>query len=131
MKKPPIPTLAPSHIANRVRYFAHIVEKNRIYYPKLVITAMPNDTDECPKIIGTLTVTAVPHAGHDTTPVEWIEVDSDYRRKGIAREMWRLAERLLGWKLEHAPVTPEGEKFADAMESKSAIAASNSKGGAA
>jgi hypothetical protein len=78
---------------------------------------MPNDTDECPKIIGHLSV-SVPPWLNMPTPIEWIEVDEEFRRRGIAGEMWRLAERLLGRKHEHAPVTQLGELFADGMEAK-------------
>jgi GNAT superfamily N-acetyltransferase len=110
-----IPALAPVHRADGVRYFAHIAAANSCYVEKLVITAMPNLTDECPKVIGQLIVNVSTHLGRNNC-IEWIEVDPEFRRRGIGREMWRLAERLLERTHEHFPVTDEGEAFANAME---------------
>ncbi len=112
-----IPILSPVHRASGIRYFAHRVESNGCYVEKLAITAMPDDTDECPKIIASLTVSVPAWLGDQLTPIEWIEVDPEYRNRGIGREIWRLAERLLNRKHDHSPVTPAGEAFAKAMES--------------
>lgn len=111
-----LPILQPVHVDGQFRYFAFHVPDNGCYIQKLVIIAMPDQTDEQPKIIGQLVVIdPMPESLGENGPIDWIEVIPEHRQGGVGRAMCAIAEKLCGHPLDHDPATSLGTKFARAM----------------
>lgn len=102
---------------NGIRYFAYFIPANKCYVKKLVVTAMPDETDLCPKIAGHLVVSAEKPLMNDYV-IDWVEVDKEYRRQNIAETLWNLAEMLLNAKFVHMPGTALGRKFAKGISKR-------------
>jgi GNAT superfamily N-acetyltransferase len=101
-----------------LRVLAARVPANDIYAERLVLLAMPGRTDECPRVRGTLTVPV--DADITDGEIDYLFVVPEFRHKGIGRRLWNAAEKVLGRTLNHAPITDDGEAFAESMQSPQA-----------
>lgn len=102
------------------RIFAIRAPENSVYMERLVVFAMPGETDARPEIAGQLVVYVVRPLKGVPDAIDWIEVGESHRRCGLGTRLWNAAERILGRKLDHAPVTKLGGKFARSFSGKCA-----------
>jgi hypothetical protein len=110
---PPLATVVSER--HDVRIVATRVPANSVYAERLLLLAMPGRTDELPRVMGWLSVYTDASIVNE---IDYIQVDRPFRRSGIGRRLWLEAERVLGRKLDHSPVTTDGEAFAKAMQKK-------------
>lgn len=111
-----IPTAPLVLDGHEVRYFAIRIPANQCYAEKILLIAMPGATDAQPKIVGSIVATLMEYGKKFPDMIDWIEVDEEYRRKGIGTQLWNLAEEFTGKRFEHNPVTEAGDKFAASFE---------------
>lgn len=98
--------------SNRFDVFVATVKRNpSIGYPRDVYTAWERDVD-VPYPVCMVTIN--PAAGSMGNYVEWIWTHELHRRKGVATEVLRAIERLLG-SVTIEGVTDAGEAFEDAF----------------
>jgi GNAT superfamily N-acetyltransferase len=95
------------------RIFAIRIPANDCCLERVLVFAMPAESSSRIQVIAQLTMNAAGIAPTDT--VDWIQVETDYRRQGIGRMLWEAAEKIRGSLLECDPVTPLGEIFAKSL----------------
>jgi hypothetical protein len=80
------------------------------FLPRDVYVAMPRDETvaHIPLVFATCVICRL--SSDDILIVDWLEVASISRRRGIATEFLTALERHLG-PLSYAPATPDGEAF--------------------
>lgn len=111
-----VPVLRPVYEDETYRVFAFIAPDNNVMLDKAVFYCLHNN-DDWYGPLGTLICDIKRWtSGAIGLQVEWIWVQEDHRRQGIGRLLWRTAEKVLGDRLEHNPVTDEGELFAQSLE---------------
>jgi hypothetical protein len=94
------------------RLFAVRIPANACYAERLIVFAMPGETDARAEIAGHLVVYAESVSPPLTDRIDWIEVGHAHQRHGLGCRLWNAAQNILGRALLHDPVTKPGMKFA-------------------
>lgn len=105
------------HLADtkRLRIFFERIKPTPHNMKRHVFLAFRRDEDR-PMVCGTMVAWdgMIPTTGKWF--IDWIEIASEYRRKGFAREMTEGIAKAMGGVWESSGATPEGEAYCAAME---------------
>src|SRR5580704_15698393 len=88
----------------KYRLLAVRVPSNAASLPRLLILALPNASCQRSEVCGELQV-AWKRTRTTGDLIEWVFVKPAHRRRGLARRMWRAAEKVLRRKLDGDPAS--------------------------